>query len=290
MLLTLLASLYLVDQPLMSQPGIRKIVEAPVSEVFVPTGFDSNDTPQVIVEGEFRNGCYDLKGIQIKKKRLKSKDYEKIWFELYVEAFETAEQDCDEKLKAKRDVPYVDVANLEVLKAGVYEIWQSQKKDSPATFLEISEAPKESQDDYTYAYVRSARLDTDALDPTEFNLILNGEFPNPCYELDFARTKFVGKTKRVIEVLPVMEKVRNDCDDKKIPFVRTVRVTRRLDLSDYLFHVRIRGGRGLNLRVNMKDLSKQSVHRDPLDEHEDGKNPNPAEPAKSKTSYTKPHR
>ena len=263
------------------QPSLRRLIEAPVSEIYIPSGFDDNDKPQVIVSGEFENGCTEVKGIQLTKHEIKTPDLEKTWFKFFVEAWQTPDIDCPKEKREEKNVAYVEVLSLPVLKEGLYEIWNAQlKKNDPAGYLSISKAPEETKhegdvskdesarDTFDYANLKSARLQADELNEGTYLLTMKGFFSNTCHEINADQSQFIQKTKHVIEVLPVIFKYKDEgCEKKDIEFERPLRVPVKLDKTNYLFHIRIRGGKAINLKVNMKDLKKQIIHHDPEQEH-----------------------
>jgi len=248
-----------------TQAGIPQIVQAPIKEIFVPTGFDENDAPEFIVEGVFPNECYELKGYRLIRHEIKDPGLEKIWFTFWVEAYETLPSDCAEEKREKKDIPYIEVIYLPQLKANKhpYEIWSAQNRETPAGLLSIEKAPASETDSFSYAQVKKARLEKDSLKEGDFLLTLEGKFPSNCYDIDLEQTKFINKTTRIIEVLPVIKKFRDDssCEDNKpVEFGRILPVSTKLKEKAYLFHIRIADGQALNLRVDMRDLTKQLIH------------------------------
>jgi len=59
-----LASFFLLfSSAVFAQPVI---ISAPVEHLYVPTGFDSNDSVEVIVTGNFPNACYSRNNVEVK--------------------------------------------------------------------------------------------------------------------------------------------------------------------------------------------------------------------------------
>lgn len=241
---------------LVSQPSLNsRSVEAAVKEVYVPTGFDDNDVPEFIVEGVFENDCFSLKNTWLSKLDEKRKR-----FTFFVEANELLDPDCSEKMKEKKNVPYFVSVKLPILKAGTYELWNKQRKDAPVALVDIAAVdPNAPRDAVPYASVSKISVDPDALSADRYVLTLAGKFHNLCDEIDIEKTKIEKKTERIIEVLPVIKKYKDDdCRQEDVDFVRTLSINKKLPSNRYLFHVRIPEG-SKNWIFDFKDGKVEEV-------------------------------
>src|SRR5262245_26080527 len=114
--IALLISFKVRAQQFIFKPDLPYDEEAPISDVYIPSGFDDDDFPQVIASGEFPNGCYEVVGPQLTKHTQKHGDFEKIWFSFFISVRRLVGPDCTEKKKAEKNVVFVEVIPLPLLK------------------------------------------------------------------------------------------------------------------------------------------------------------------------------
>lgn len=246
--------LAMIGQSFLYQPsgGLRQKIEAPVLDVYVPTGFDDNDIPQFIVEGEFPNACYQFH--EVKLSTHKNEDTKKVHFYFFVEAYKLSDSECTEEKQRQKNVPYLEPVTLPMLAEGEYPIFHSQSREIPAGVLKIKKAPVKTQDDFVYAAVDSADIQPDKLKGGDFIFTLRGKFTNTCDDLDPEGIRIDPKTTRIIEVLPVVKRVRDqDCKDERVEFSRAYRLNFKLKPNRYLFHIRSADGRSKNFTVDVKE-------------------------------------
>jgi hypothetical protein len=223
-------------------------VQAPVSKVFTPKGFDDNDTPQFVVEGEFENACYSLTGVF-----LAPMDRGRQRFTFFVQADRIEDSFCPEEKKKIEKVPYFEVVNLPKLKKGRYELWHTQMVDRPAAILEIEEAQnKDSRDNVVYALVDSAVVEKDAAAENSYSITLYGEFIDSCHEIDIENSMAQPAGDQVVVVLPKIKTLKRDeCHPEKRRFSRTLPIkdtAKALKAGDRtLFHIRTMNGKSFNI-------------------------------------------
>jgi len=223
-------------------------VQAPILRVFTPKGFDDNDIPQFVVEGEFENACYSFAGVF-----LAPMDRSRQRFTFYVQADKIDERFCPEEKKNIRGVPFYDVVNLPKLKKGRYELWHTQMIDRPAAILEIEEAQnKDSQDNTVYALVDSAVIDRENPIESAYSVTLYGEFIDSCHELDAESSMAQPAGDQVVVILPKIKILKKDnCKPEKRRFVRTLPIKDPQSVlksgGRTLFHIRTMNGKSFNI-------------------------------------------
>ncbi len=231
--------------------------EAPVSAVYIPTGFDDNDIPQFIVEGVFENACYQVASVRLTEMHQQNSRH----FHFFVEAYKIEGPACTDEKKKSKNVPYLEAVTLPMLPVGQYEVWHSQKKDGPAGLLKIVKAPtaesaptgKESKDTFLYAIVDGAFVEPNQLQKDHYLLTLFGKFTNNCQDLDYEKLKIEKKTEHIVEVLPIIKRTRTEgCLDTPVSFVRPLLVPEALKEGHYLFHIRTMEGRSKNFTFDLK--------------------------------------
>lgn len=223
-------------------------VQAPVSKVFTPLGFDDNDTPQFVVEGEFENACYSFAGVF-----LAPIDRGRQRFTFFVQADRIEDDFCPEEKKKIKKVPYFEVVNLPKLKKGKYELWHTQMIERPAAILEIEEAQnKASTDNVVYALVDSAVIEPDQAAESSYNITLYGEFIDSCHEIDIENSMAQPAGDQVVVILPKIKTLkRDDCHPEKRRFSRTLPIKDPSKIlkvgSRTLFHIRLMNGKSFNI-------------------------------------------
>ena len=211
-----------------SQPVLKPVS---ASELYVPIGFDDNDTNvQVVFEGIFPNSCY-LRAepkVEISGKKIK------IQPQAYVRS-----GPCLTVL-----IPYQQEINLGMLEGGDYEVQISKAGQTVTAILPIEEARSEETDNYLYAPIRHARL----ISKKDRLLRLEGEFTNSCMKLK--EIQIYVPSDQVVILLPIAEYDQKEgevCAERLIPFVTDIHIDEETAPSGrYLFHIRSIGGNALN--------------------------------------------
>lgn len=211
-----------------------ELVDVPVSEAYIPGGFDSNDRAQMVVAGYFTNTCYRLGPTE------KTIDESTGTLSIRQKAYKY-KGPCLMMM-----VPYSETVKIGILKAKDYKVVDG-KTGNALGELPIKEAVSEEADDYMYAIVRDAYV---AEVEGVKTIILQGELPGSCWT--FADKKVVEDGKNVVTVMPILQKVDGaECSSEvRIPFVTTVSLpsgrTGRI-----LLHVRSLNGEAINKVIDL---------------------------------------
>lgn len=217
---------FLLSQVQASVP-VEKLV--PVDHLFVPAGFDSNDTSEVVITGFLPNLCHKSPSAKV------TKSGKKISIEVSSLYYHESNPFCPEMI-----VPFVETVKLGLLDKGQYEItvngkspWELNEK------LAIAESTSASVDNHHYAYVNYIDKETAAGE-----VVLKGYNPSDCFELD--RIEYLSNKKDSLSILPIMKQVRGFCPMKMVPFSYKWRVPTDLEASKVLLHVRTMDGNSVN--------------------------------------------
>lgn len=207
---------------------IRKNV--PVTHVYSPFGFDTNDSAEVVITGFLPNLCHKSPSAKVK---INGKKIEVEVSSLY---YQESNPFCPEMV-----VPFVESVDLGALDRGEYEITvnsgtQWQKKDK----VRINEATSNSVDEFSYAYVQYIEKE----DVRAGHVKLKGYNPSDCFELE--KIEYVHNGKDTYSIMPKMKQVRGFCPRKMVPFEYEFKVPEELEAHQVLLHVRSMDGRSVN--------------------------------------------
>ncbi|NRA64139.1 MAG: hypothetical protein HRU19_06615 [Pseudobacteriovorax sp.] len=149
--------------PLLSQANPVP-VDAPITKIFVPQGFDDNDNSEVVIHGEFPSSCYKIGSVKA--------DIDEESKEIAVSASALFYPDsvCIQSV-----TPFIQSVNVGVLKEGTYK---AKMKDNAKVTREfsVSRRTTESPDDFLYAPVENAYLEVDYATGKQ-SIKLQGTFP-----------------------------------------------------------------------------------------------------------------
>lgn len=240
--------------------GRSDVVTIEAERVFVPQGFDDNDTtPEVVMDFAFPNNCYN-----VGPAKLDHVDYEKQQIFVRQQAYKYSGCICAQlysrHFKAV-ELPQLPSGNYQVLSENSHGEWIVRGTLPIAPKPERS--PQETPDDYLYLQVGQFGLTTaDKNFPFQSQaesssaapvLVMDGLIPDSC--TSFSRVdKHVDLEKHVIEVLPILQR------DESLPCSQVQeRKQVRVPLENlglvsgerYLIHIRSAGGVGHNLVVTM---------------------------------------
>ena len=210
---------------------IKRIV--PISHIYSPEGFDSNDNVEVILEGFLPNLCY--------KSPSHSVEIEKNVINIKVEALLNDNEDiaCAEMivpLLQKVEIGVVDKGNYKILVNGESP-WKKEGS------IKVEESISGAIDDNVYANVSYVEKD----DGSRI-VKLKGYNPSDCFVLD--KIEFKDNKKDVYSVLPQMKQISNFCPMKMIPFEYELEVPKNLNKDKVLLHVRAMDGKSVNSLFN----------------------------------------
>jgi hypothetical protein len=218
-----------------------EVILAPVDHLYIPKGFDSNDSVEVVVTGTFPNVCYSRNSVNV---RLRG---EEIDIEVTALAPEQLGKLVNEKFCAEMEVPFKEVISLGNLQGGDYKVNVNQEaKISLSEVLTVSEATSSAVDDNVYAAVDYV----EQLSDKDFNL--KGWKYSNCFEVK--EIKIVSNKKDTFSILPIMKQVSTHCPMKGMPFTYPVKLNlEALQTKRPLLHVRTLDGKSVNSIVNMDE-------------------------------------
>lgn len=224
------SSLILLSASAFAQADLRS---APVKHLYVPTGFDSNDSVEVVVTGHFPNPCYSRNTVSV--------DVKDDVISVEISALLRSEEKL---LCPQMQVPFKEVVSVGNLQGGKYKITvNGTLKDS----LTVEEASSSAVDEHLYG----------AIDAVEHkggdNYILHGWRYSSCIDLD--RVQVVSNGKDTLSVLPIMKQLSDFCPMKMTPVSYPVKLkTSGLKSKEPLIHVRTMDGKSFNKVLGMRDL------------------------------------
>ncbi len=211
-------------------------IDWPVQAVYTPKGFDDNDVAQFVLVGEFPNTCYSLGGGWAKIYL----EYNLILFQYEVFKFN--------KVCTQVKTPFFKVIDVGILPEGNYKIAHVKNVDRILSVLPVSHARQGGQvDNFLYAPVQSIFLHNDPLGYRRL-VTLTGSFSNTCMRFKDEQTTIGRRTEtdRVIEILPVVEMIGENCLTQMVPFFKTMEIPESIPSGTYLFHIRTLNGNSIN--------------------------------------------
>lgn len=228
--------LLLISSAIFAQPVI---ISAPVEHLYVPTGFDSNDSVEVIVTGNFPNACYSRNNVEVKMMG----DI----IDIKVTSISPGKRLLTDRACPQMIVPFKEVVSIGNLQGGNYEVRVNQNSQSAISeTLAIAEASSNSVDDNIYAAI-------EWVEKTSKNeVILHGWRYSDCMVLD--QVKIASNNKDTLSVLPIMKQIREYCPMKGMPVSYPVRYDLgSLKMSKPLLHVRTMDGKSVNTIINLEE-------------------------------------
>jgi hypothetical protein len=216
-----------------------EIILAPVDHLYVPEGFDSNDSVEVVVTGTFPNTCFSRNNVAVNVKG----DIIDIKVTAIApdERAASGERFCPQVL-----VPFKEVIGLGNLQGGEYEIRVNEegaKKVKDTLF--VHEATSNSVDDNIYASLDYVEKKTNQ------DYVLHGWKYSNCLEMK--EIQVVSNNKDTLSILPVMKTVSEHCPMKGMPVAYPVKLNfDSLKMKQPLLHVRTMDGKSINSIVNLE--------------------------------------
>lgn len=222
----LLIILALASSPLFatSQQEVME-TEVPVDHLYVPKGYDSNDTVELVVEGYLPNLCYKNPSsvVEVNDRTI----------DISVVANST---DFEGAACAEMIVPFKEVVSVGLLDKGNYNITVNNKHNSS---IFVKESTSDAIDDELYANVHSVERIHG-----EQRVAVKGYHPSFCVEFD--QFKIDHNDKDVYSVRPITKKVSDFCPKKMTPFRFEMDVPNNLKRDRILIHVRSMNGNSVN--------------------------------------------
>jgi hypothetical protein len=210
-------------------------VGAPLTKAYIPIGFDSKNVAQVVVEGEFTNTCYKVGSAHA--------DVDAVGRVI------TINQDAyyyPGFLCLQVMVPFSQVVNIGVLGEGDYSIVDGATGQTMGV-LPVAKGVGPGPDDYLYAPVGDAYIESRTEPARKHTLIVRGSYFDRCTRLTEIRVR---EYKDVITVQPITERIGagENCGTSPVRFLYTQELNPFLK-GDYLLHVRSLNGQALNKLV-----------------------------------------
>jgi hypothetical protein len=201
----------------------------PVNTVFVPEGFDSNDTVEVYVKGYLPSLCYQ--NPEFKVQRVVKNN---IFIEVEARINSIPGMACPEVI-----VPYEMPIRLGQLKSGKYNlVFNYQTPYKKVIQVRVDRALSAQIDDYLYALVEDVQyLDNGLLEISGYN-------PSSCFALD--KVEIYHNHKDTYSILPKLKMVSSICPSVLVPFKYRIRFKHVLSEQEVLLHIRTMNGHALN--------------------------------------------
>lgn len=223
--------------------GEPELVTAPVERTYVPAGFDGNDNVEVIVHGHFANTCYKV------GPATGTVDYATSTVTVEATAYAYTSPDC-----ATMMVPFTESVSIGMMRPGTYRVVVKDRPTAEATELVIAGATTESADDYLYAPVEVASLQTPA---GGGNVVrIEGRYPYTFVGcMTIKEVRVLRTPGNVLVVMPIAELLTGgpacDAQGGNKDFSIEAPVQNPLEDGEYLIHVRALSGRSVNRVVTL---------------------------------------
>jgi hypothetical protein len=219
-------------------PPLPQLVNLVPQEVFVPSGFDSNDLTEIVVAGSYINTCFKQGPTVVKVDEAKMKITVQNQAYLYESCW------CLQVI-----VPFQETVKIGTLKPGSYGISfldASGKETAPRT-MKITKAQTNEPDDFLYAPVNQTFIEHNATSG-ENSLTIEGTLLNDCMNFDEIRVSY--RADKIIEVLPILSlKNEENCQPALRPFNRKVKLSPQTSGS-HLVYIRSLNGQSMNRIFN----------------------------------------
>ncbi|HEX4926206.1 MAG TPA: hypothetical protein VFV50_19085 [Bdellovibrionales bacterium] len=230
----LLVLTVLVSQSVIADPTQPVLVQVPVQAAYIPSGFDSNDKAQIVVEGYLPNSCYRIgvaeafvdQATNTVKVRQNAYMYNGMCLQMII--------------------PFTLVVNVGLLEQGDYRVID-EKTSNELGRLPVKLSLHSEPDDHLYAAVQDTTIYLDQ----QKRLVakMEGYFPDTCTKLEEVR--IIRENSNVVAVLPIAKRVDTGlCRRVLVPFVKHVLLP-SLNKGRFLLHVRSLNGQAVNKMFNV---------------------------------------
>ncbi len=216
----------------------RPIVPVPLSALYVPSGFDSDDNVQFVGEGYFPNACFSPAPPEIHV------DHSQKTITVNARAY-VYQGACAQQTRPNVILPFTVEFNVGPLPPGLYQIVQGPMREFLGA-VKITHAVR-SNGNYFYAPVSEVTIQQlGAI--TE--IWISGVLLGSCVQLASVETR-VENNVIVIEPFAYVEP-GNNCFRGYFPFAAVLRV--RLPHGRYLLHVRAEDGNAINRMIDVTNI------------------------------------
>jgi hypothetical protein len=211
----------------------------PLTNIFMPLGFDQNDNAEVVVSGHLPNLCFQ----NLSSRAKVNTETREITIDVVAEYKVPTHGVC-----LDINIPFLETVQLGELPAGDYKL-VANKGDRGGVegknHLSISQSHSTSIDDFLYAKVTNVT----PLSLNPFKIKLEGIHYSSCQRLKEVR--FFSNHVDTYAVLPIMEKFSDDCRAIHEPFSQEIDVPNELGQEGVLLHVRTLGGKAVNVPIGV---------------------------------------
>ena len=223
--------------------GAADTIAIAADHVFIPQGFDNNDAPEMVLDGEMPSSCYQVRPARV---QMVSGN------EITVQQLADVDHDA---LCAQMLVPYTTTLVLPTLASGNYEVYFADARGGRRRVgsLPVAQAHQPTRDDRLYLPVTGASLQSAVTDPTthltHVALKLRVLFTDSCMSFDHVEAPISARHPRspVVDVLPVMKVATGECRPERRNEEITVRIAVPEVRGRTLFHIRSLAGKAVNL-------------------------------------------
>lgn len=199
-------------------------VEIENYNVYVPKGFDSNDSSEIIVSGILPSHCFQAPKVEVKGANPKE-------IEVIVRALYSPIDQC-----LQVAIPFTLTVPLGILDSGDYKIKANNLKTDS---MRIDLASTIAMDENIYANVEY--IEENDYDRT---VTLVGTNPSNCFELD--RIDYTTNGNNTISILPILKLKSQECLPIETDFEYEFKVPNTLSANVLLLHVRKMNGKSVN--------------------------------------------
>lgn len=204
-------------------------IQVPVSDIYSPKGFDTNDVTQVVISGFLPNLCFKSPKVVAEVK------------DTTIQVEVTALYEEVEGIPcAQATIPFLETISVGVLAEGTYEVRANEGGETFLTdTISVVKAASLEMNDFIYA-----RGDYIERIGTTRQIAIKGFNPSDCFEL--SEIRYISNEKNTYSVLPIMKKVRDFCPRKMMPFEYVTEVPTSLNVNTVLLHTRVMKGDSIN--------------------------------------------
>jgi hypothetical protein len=205
------------------------VVPTTFDTMYIPQGFDSNDSVQIVGEGAFRNSCYRPSNTYFKV------DHQNKIVNISPSAFEYYGF-CLQVI-----LPFDRVLDIGILEPGTYKVVQNGQTIGK---IPIRGSSVMTPDDFMYAAVEQAFI---VKSQGSYTWGIVGELTNSCMYLDDVK---ITVEENVIVLQPIVKmEAHGTCRDGLFQFSKTGKIS--APRGRYLLHVRSLNGKAINSLVNI---------------------------------------
>ena len=215
-----------------------QVILSPVDHLYIPEGFDSNDSVELVVSGTFPNTCYARNNVEI--------NVVDDLINIRITALAPESSKKDSRACAEMIVPFKEVVSVGNLQGGSYLVQVNKgSRYELSKSLKVLESPSSAIDDHVYAAIDWVEIKGDG------EYALHGWKYSNCFELD--KVQVVSNKSDTFSILPVMKQLTDFCPMKGMPVVFSV----KLNFSDLktkkpLLHVRTMDGKSVNTIIDLE--------------------------------------